>query len=175
MKVPTLLALSLFLAALTPSAFSKEPTSESVEKLLAASNVQKDTEQAIAQIELMMKSMMEQSLSKQKLTPEQVKAFEKYLPQFGVEVEKVLREEITWKKLKDKYVEAYKKSFTQDEIDGLTAFYRSDAGKAFIKKMPSLQQETARIAMDRLPAITERIKGVSNDLQAKINATKAAK
>lgn len=175
MKVIPILFFAVVSIILTPVSHSKEATAESVEKLLAASNVQKGTELAILQMETMMKSMMEQSLSKQKLTPEQVKAFQKYLPQFTNEVEKILKEEITWKKLKEKYVEAYQKSFTQQEIEGLTAFYQSDAGKAFMKKMPSLQEETSRIAMERLPAITDRIKGVSEQLQKKIDATKAAK
>ncbi len=142
-----------------------EPSIESLEKLFAVSNVQKEAEQAVGQIDGLMKSMMEQSISKQTMSPEQTRAFEKMLPKFTDELQKILKEEVSWSKLKAEYSKVYAKNFSQDEVNGLIAFYQSAPGRALLRKMPAVQEECARLAMGRLPDITARLKEVSTRIQ----------
>jgi hypothetical protein len=39
-------------------------------------------------------------------------------------------------------VPSYSETFSQEEVDGLIAFYQSPAGKAYVEKMPTLLQKT---------------------------------
>jgi hypothetical protein len=53
-----------------------------------------------------------------------------------------MREELSWEKLEPMYLEIYRKSFNQEEVDGILAFYKTPAGAAMIKKMPLVLQES---------------------------------
>ncbi len=49
------------------------------------------------------------------------------------------------------FMRTYRESFTQDELDGMTAFYKTPAGQAVVKKMQQIQRETVQELKD-LPA-----------------------
>ncbi len=56
------------------------------------------------------------------------------------------------------FTEIYQESFSQEEIDGLIAFYASPAGRAYIDKMPLVMQKTMTVMQSRMPAMIERMR-----------------
>jgi hypothetical protein len=50
----------------------------------------------------------------------------------------LLRSEMGWEKLKPEFEQIYIDTFTQDEIDGVLAFYRSPAGQKMIARIPAV-------------------------------------
>lgn len=75
----------------------------------------------------------------------------------------ILKERLSWDKLKPKFIELYAETFTEEEVSGMVAFYQSPAGKASIEKMPKL--------MGRSMAVTnEMMKDVIPDLVQKTEA-----
>jgi hypothetical protein len=54
----------------------------------------------------------------------------------------ILRDQLSWGNLKKIYIPIYRESFTQEEIDGLIAFYSSPAGNALVVKMPIVAQKS---------------------------------
>ncbi len=162
------LVILTILLPLTASA--KEPSAASLDKLLELTQVQKQAAGSIEQINGMMANMINQSFAKQTLTPEQQKELQKVMPAFSEKLKTIVSEEMSWKKMKDSYAKVYRKNFTQEEVDGLIAFYQSASGKAFLKKMPGVTQEFVQLGMERLPAITERLQSVSAEMQQKLKA-----
>jgi uncharacterized protein len=45
---------------------------------------------------------------------------------------------LNWDKLKPAFLKLYTDAFTEEELDGMIAFYKSAAGKAVLAKMPGL-------------------------------------
>lgn len=84
----------------------------------------------------------------------------------------VLREELSWDKLRPVYVQIYQETFTQEEIDGLIAFYNSPAGAAFVEKMPVVMQRSMSIMQSRTAPMMEKMKAA---MQQAIAEAKAAK
>ncbi len=170
-RAPALFCVHALLALALPSwVQGKEPSNDSLSKLLSVSNVQKTSEQAVDQIDGLLKSMIDESVGAQSFTAEQKIIFEQLLPQFTNQLQRVLTEELSWKKQKDSYLRIYRENFTQEEVDGLIAFYQSPAGKAFLKKMPVVQDASKRVALERVPAITQRLQEISAQLQKKMAA-----
>jgi len=70
----------------------------------------------------------------------------------------ILREEMAWEKIQPIYRQIYKESFTQEEIDGMLAFYRSPVGQAMLQKMPQVMERSMQISRERLlPRVTQRM------------------
>ncbi|MDO4796211.1 MAG: DUF2059 domain-containing protein [Brachymonas sp.] len=70
----------------------------------------------------------------------------------------ILREEMAWENIQPIYRQIYKESFTQEEIDGMLAFYRSPAGQAMLQKMPQVLERSMQISRERLlPRVTRRM------------------
>ncbi len=62
----------------------------------------------------------------------------------------ILRERLSWDKLQPKFVELYAETFTEEEVEGMVAFYRSPAGRASIEKMPKLMGRSMAITNDMM-------------------------
>ncbi len=50
-----------------------------------------------------------------------------------------------WQLLKDEYIQLYTEAFTEDELQDLIAFYKTDTGKKSVTLMPQLMQQGAAI------------------------------
>ena len=81
-----------------------------------------------------------------------------------------MREEMTWDKLRPLYVQIYQESFTQEEIDGLIAFYESPAGVAFVEKMPFVMQKSMSIMQSRMAPMMEKMKAAIKEAIAEPKA-----
>lgn len=69
----------------------------------------------------------------------------------------IMREEISWAKLKPMYIAIYKESFSQEEVDGLNAFYDSPAGVAYVNKLPVVMQKSIQMLQTLLPPLSKKI------------------
>ena len=54
----------------------------------------------------------------------------------------ILDRQYNWPKLHPIYLEAYRATFTQEEVDGMITFYQTTAGRALNEKMPLVAQRT---------------------------------
>jgi hypothetical protein len=70
------------------------------------------------------------------------------------------------------YIQIYQESFTQEEIDGLIAFYKSPLGIAFVEKMPLVMQKSMTIMQSRTGPLMEKMKAVIDQAMADAKAAK---
>ena len=154
-KLITLLA-SLIFASLAHGAPASE---ESIDRLLADAKVEKLLDTMLVNVDQVMRRSMEASMPGQQLSPEQRRVIDATATSFV----QVMREEMTWDKLRPLYVQIYQESFTQEEIDGLIAFYESPAGVAFIEKMPVVMQKSMSIMQSRMAPMLEKMKAAMKE------------
>jgi hypothetical protein len=128
-KLITLLA-SLIFASLAHCA----PASlESIDRLLADTKLEKLFDTMSTNVDQVMRRSMEASTQGQQLSPAQRRVIDATAAKFV----QVMREEMTWDKMRPLYVQIYQESFTQEEIDGLIAFYESRQASRSLKRCPS--------------------------------------
>lgn len=120
------------------SALAAEPTDASIEKLLIVMKAESLMDSVYGSLEQNMRQAMAQAAAGQQLTDEQKRVLENAPKKFA----KVVHEELTWANLKPVYIQVYKESFDQKDIDGLIAFYSSKVGQNYINKMPLAMQKT---------------------------------
>jgi hypothetical protein len=56
------------------------------------------------------------------------------------------------------YIQIYKESFDQEDVDGLIAFYSSKVGQNYINKMPLAMQKTMAAVQQRMGPMLSRVK-----------------
>ncbi len=83
-----------------------------------------------------------------------------------------VKAEMTWDKLEPIYVEIYQKSFTQEELSGTIAFYKTPAGVALVKKMPVVMQQSMIAMQQFMGPIMQRVEASIKETADAIEAKK---
>ncbi|MEI2795577.1 DUF2059 domain-containing protein [Pseudoxanthomonas sp. F11] len=141
--------LRLLLAVIAPVPVYAAPASEaSVHELLEVTRARQMLEQVYGQMESMYAGSMQQALGDD-VTPEA----QARMQRFSARMTALMKQEMGWDVMAPMYVDIYSKSFSEDEIQGMLAFYRTPAGQAVIEKMPLVMQNTMQAVQERMGAM----------------------
>lgn len=165
-----LAAASIALCALSSASYAAVPTTESINTLLQITHTQNLLESVYGSMEQTMRQSMQQMSAGQTLSDEQKRVMDATPKKFA----EVMRQEFTWAKLQPIYVNIYQESFTQEEIDGLIAFYRSPAGDALVKKMPLVLQKSMGAMQGMLGPMAEKMKAAMQEAMAEAKIAPAS-
>ncbi len=69
----------------------------------------------------------------------------------------ILSDAISWDKIKPDYVKLYADAYTEDELDGIVAFYKSPAGQAMVANTPVMMNKANVLVEERLKAAAPQI------------------
>jgi hypothetical protein len=136
MKTPHLVICAWILTATPAFANDGPPTDASIQQLLTLTNARQMLDQMKGQMDSFMSAAMRDAQKDQPLTPER----QAVLDRMKTKMTAVVVDMLNWDTLEPMYVRIYRTSLTQDELDGIIAFYSSDAGQAYIHKMPVIMQ-----------------------------------
>jgi hypothetical protein len=176
--ITLIVSSSLFLAASVrsvdtapPSAAKNAPSDASINQLLETANAHKLVDSMMGQMDSIMKNALQMATQGQPVSPEIQRTFDKT----RTEIVTIMKEEFTWEKLEPIYLRIYKKSFTQEEVDGMIAFYKTPAGQAVINKMPVVMQNTMAEMQAMMGPMMQRIQNMQSEVVAQVAAEKKKK
>jgi hypothetical protein len=157
MKKKILLAMAL-MASVPAFAQSPPPSEASVRELLEVTNGKSVLEGAWNQLDGLMEKAMKDAIGNKPVTAKQ----EKIMAAMRAETVELIRSEMSWDKMEPMYIRQYSQTFSQAEIDGMLAFYKSDAGKAVTAKMPQLVQILMQDVLSLLQGTMPKIRAISD-------------
>lgn len=164
--------LAVFVLAVVSTLAQAEPASQaSVERLFAVTRAEKTVEVMYAQLGQLLDSMQAQMLQGQQLTGEQQASMARLRQRIMAEI----RQEMSWDKLKGISVQVYTESFSEEEIQGLIAFYEGPAGQAFLDKMPLVMQKSMALTQQRMGPMMERMMQIAREETEHVTGSPAAK
>jgi len=149
------------------SSSEAKPSDASIKELLAVTDVRKLLDNMIAQVDNMMQSMMQETLKGKPLTPAQ----QKLIDQVRANTVTILKQEMTWEKMESIYLRIYRDSFTQGEVDGIVAFYKSPAGRAVTKKLPAVMQYSMNEMQKIMVPLMQKLQKINEQALAELNKT----
>jgi len=152
-----LLAMAL-MASVHAFAQSPPPSEASVRELLEVTNGKSVLEGAWNQLDGLMEKAMKDAIGNKPVTAKQ----EKIMAAMRAETVELIRSEMSWDKMEPMYIRQYSQTFSQAEIDGMLAFYKSDAGKAVTAKMPQLVQILMQDVLSLLQGTMPKIRAISD-------------
>jgi hypothetical protein len=166
MRSLRLCVLALVIAGTPTFAADTRPSEASVRQLLAVTEARKLLDGMMMQLDGMMQNSMQQALKGQTITPGQ----QKILDGMQTKIVALLKQEMKWENLEAVYLRVYRDSFTQEEVDGMLAFYQTPSGKAVIRKMPVVMQKSMAEMQGRMGPLTEKLRGIQEETLAEIKA-----
>ena len=151
---------------------STVPSEASIKELLELTQQsRKVTDSVTAQMNQLMNSAIEQVTKGEKLPPNA----QNRVDQDKSEIAKMMHDILDYDKVLPMDVRIYQKSFTQAEVDGLVAFYKTPAGQALISKMPVVVENTFAEMRTMITPITQRIQQMQQSLMVEMQKGKEHK
>jgi hypothetical protein len=98
------------------------------------------------------------------LTPEMQTA----LTDFQKKVSAAMDPQVSWKVIEPEYIQRYADTFTDEELDGMIAFYKSPAGAAALEKVPAINLQVSQLVQTRVAALQPQINQMLNDFEKTI-------
>lgn len=148
------------------------PSQESIKELIAASDVKKLTDDMIGQVEAIMEMVVQQlaegEQGRQELSPGE----QKIIDDTKNKMVGALKQEMKWENLEPYYIQIYQETFTQDEVNGIIAFYKTPAGQAAVKKMPVLAQKATLETQARMLRLIGRFEKIQKEALQKMEEQK---
>jgi hypothetical protein len=135
------------------AAHAAPPTDESIDALLTASKTQRTLEGVLSSMDQLMRQSQAAASRGQPLSAQQQRVMEAVTSRLAL----VIRDELSWSTMRSLYLQVYRESFTQEELDGVLAFYQSPAGVAFVEKMPFVMQKSIQLMQARMEPMIKRI------------------
>jgi uncharacterized protein len=74
-------------------------------------------------------------------------------------------DQLGWKAMEVPFTDIYVKTFTEEELDSIIAFYKSPAGMVVLEKMPTVNAELSRYGQSKLVALQPELKQLYADFQ----------
>lgn len=153
------------------SGTSGPPSEASIRQLLEVAQAHKLIDSVMAQMDGLMTQAIQQATQGQEVPPKVQKDIDKR----QAEVVGLMKELLDWTKLEPMYVRIYQKSFSQQEVDGMIAFYKTPAGQAVIGKMPAVMQNTMDEMQQMMAPVMQKMQRVQQDVVAEMKAERQKK
>lgn len=77
----------------------------------------------------------------------------------------MIAQEMSWDKLKDDYIRIYAETFSEEELQGIIAFYKTPVGSKFIEKSPELMQRAMELSQRQMGDIMPKIQKMMQEMR----------
>jgi hypothetical protein len=129
-------------------------------------------DQMIKQMDDGIRSAMQQGLAQAMKGKEPSAAQKTKITEFQNKLSQMMKDELSYAKMKDVYLQVYRETFTQEEISSIIAFYSSPAGKAMVEKVPVAMQKAGALMQGRIGPITQKLQGMMEQFQKDVAKAK---
>jgi hypothetical protein len=158
----TTLAITVSTLCLLGSARAEPPSPESLERLYKLTRAEAMVDAVYDNMKGMMAQMRQQMDPGNKLPPERRRIMEKAAD----DAMNMVRADFTSQKLQLQFVNVYGETFTQEEVDGLIAFYASPVGQSFVAKLPQVTQKSMAYTQAQMQSLMPRLMKLMQDAAA---------
>lgn len=160
------LSLALLLSlAVAPLAHADDASKRAkVEELIQLTKMSQLMDQMTDQLTTRMRTMAAQQTANRTFTPAQQKTITDYVNQ----IQSITQGAVAWEKLKPTVIQAYSDTYTDQELDGILAFYHSPAGQALIAKSPQLMAKTMQLVQTQMTEVQPQIRQANEDFTRKM-------
>lgn len=99
-------------------------------------------------------------------TPEQ----KKQIADFQQRVLGLVNDKLGWKALEPDFISLYASTYTEEELDGILAFYKSPVGQKMIDKTPELTAKSTEITQQKMREVQPQLNQMVQDFMKSMAA-----
>ncbi|HXS11593.1 MAG TPA: DUF2059 domain-containing protein [Acidobacteriaceae bacterium] len=100
-------------------------------------------------------------------TPEQ----KKQITDFQQRVMNLVNQKIGWKALEPDFIKLYASTYTEEELDGIIAFYKSPVGQRMMEKTPELMTKSTQITQQKMSELQPQLNQMVQDFMKSMAAS----
>jgi len=166
MKITLARLLLMCLLSISTTAMAAPASDAAIRRLLAVTETRKMLTDVDSQFQGMMNQAIQEGLQGKVPTARQQEAID------GMKrrMTGLLQEEMAWERLEPFYLRLYRESFTEEEVSGMVAFYETPTGRAVVRKMPVLMQNTMAEMQRRILGLLPKIQKIQEQFMQEMSA-----
>jgi hypothetical protein len=166
------IAVLVVMMAVAPCAARADEASKQakVRELFVAMRMEHMLDQMLTSIQRQVVAVAQMTPDADKMTPEQKKLTQDFVNQSM----KAVSDSVGWTVLEPEYVKLYAATYSEDEIDGILAFYKSPVGQTMLDKTPQLSAGGMNIVQERMAEFKPKIKALQDEYMKQLAATTPA-
>jgi hypothetical protein len=171
-RLPFALALLLVIPTVTHADDASKHAK--VEEMIHVTKMDQMMSQVMDQMSERMKAMTSQQTANLNMSADQRKVFDDY----QAHIHQIMADSISWEKMKPLIITIYSETYTDEELDGILAFYRTPAGQALVAKSPQLMAKTMDLVQQQMLDVQPKIQQATEDFtyqMKQLHATGPAK
>ncbi len=169
MKYGITFALVIACALTAPAA---APTEESVAEMMKVMQLEALLGQTLKGMDEAMTKQMEQNLETAVKGKTLSSAQKTAIMDFHEKFAATMNNELSFRVVRQIYMQAYRETFTQDEVDAIIAFYKTPAGKALVEKNPGAMQAANRLMKSRISPLEDKLQTMLDDFVKELDRTR---
>jgi hypothetical protein len=168
MDVKKLLVISM-VWWMAQGAQAAEPASvDSIKELMDISQSKSLVELSVDQIDGNVKTTLDQLMQGQSVNPQ----MQEIIDDTREKTVALMKRSMRWEDLEPKFIDLYQRTFSEEEVQGMLDFYRTDAGKAVIAKMPTVMQNSNVLMQQHMGTIMPELQQIMLDAAKRIAEAK---
>ncbi len=141
-----------------------------VQELFTLTHVNRMTEQITSVVRKQLEASVRGLPGLAQATPEQ----KKLLADYETKVMNLVDTNVNWTVVEPQMVELYESTYTEAEIDGILAFYKSPVGQTMLAKSPDLTRKSMEITQGKLAPLQPQITELSQEFSRQYAAAQSA-
>jgi len=142
------------------------PTDESIRELMRIANLRRLLDGTEAQAGASFDQAFQASSHGAPLTAQQREVVEDAKKRIIA----LIHDRLKWEIMEPVFIDHFKRVFTQQELDGIVAFYKTPAGQALIAKMPAIMNDSMRMMQEMMADLRPQISKIVEDSEARLKA-----
>lgn len=167
MRTRYTLPLAIAVLAALPVAHADDASRRAkAEQMLAVTKSDTQMQTQLSALEARINELAKQQSGVAPLNPEQTKLTTEYQQQ----IQSITKDEVGFDTLRPLIVQYYVDSFTEPELDGILAFYKTPAGQALLAKTPDLAMKSTTLVQNRIKEMQPKLATITQDYTAKLKA-----
>ncbi len=167
MRFRSMLPFALAALATLPMAHADDASHRAkAEQMLAVTKSDTQMQTQLSALEARINELAKQQSGVAPLNTAQTKLTDDYQKQINT----ITMDEVGYEKIRPLIVQYYVDSFTEAELDGILAFYKTPAGQALITKTPDLAMKSTTLVQNRIKELQPKLATVTQDYVAKLKA-----
>lgn len=152
-------------------AADRPPSEASIEQLLQVTQAHKLLDATMAQVGAMLRKSAQQAMAGQPIDAGEQKILDAQMSK----LDDLLKQQMSWDKMEPMYVDLYRQTFTQKEINDILIFYQSPSGQSMITKMPVLTGHLMQMMQGKMATLMPQLQKINHDTVSALEAYEATK
>jgi uncharacterized protein len=120
-------------------------------------------DQSIRQVLEQMRAMIATQMSQMQITPEARPAIEEMQQKMMA----MIADRMSWDKFKRAVLKIYVETYSDEDMDGIIAFYKTPAGRSLIEKMPLVMQKSMALGQQMMGDLMPEIQRMTEEMRQK--------